>query len=613
MMYQYTKTSLITLMAVTVSIFSSLAQQSDETLHSTPWTAKVNANLPLNEYPRPNMERKNWQNLNGKWEYAILPVQEKPQSWQGQITVPFPVESYLSGVQKTVGKDNCLWYKKIFSTKSLKASEKLLLHFGAVDWQAEVWINGKLVGKHEGGYTAFSFDITAFLQTGQQEIILKVWDPTDDGQQARGKQVKRPGGIYYTPVTGIWQTVWLETVPESYIETYKIITDIDQNTVSIKPEGVGLKSGDKFQVKILNQKQKIASSQTSPSEVLEIKIPNAKLWTPEKPNLYDFELSIIRNGKAIDAVKGYFGMRKIAMMPDKNGVNRLFLNNKPVFQYGPLDQGYWPDGIYTAPTEEALVSDIELMKKSGFNMVRKHVKIEPLRWYYQCDKLGLLVWQDMPSGHDEIVPVKDHDHSIEGDFLAKKYNDVTRTAREEALFKDEWQAIIKQLYNFPSICMWVPFNESWGQFKTNEILKWTKSLDPTRLVDGPSGWIDRGEGDTHDFHMYGSRLKAVPTESHRALVIGEFGGLGHTVVGHTFSKNAWSYQGFKTEDELFEAYKQLIIKIKELKKLGFAAAVYTQLTDVETEINGLITYDREKLKINYQKLKQLHDELIYEE
>jgi beta-galactosidase/beta-glucuronidase len=586
------------------------AQQTLPKTMLTQWSAKVDKVMPLNDYPRPNMVRQGWQNLNGQWDYAILPKQQQATKWDGKILVPFAVESYLSGVQRTMGKDSALWYKRTFKVKKSKPGDRVLLHFGAVDWQAEVYLNGKKIGAHQGGYTSFTIDATANITGKQEELIVRVWDPTDDGKQARGKQVKNPGGIYYTPVTGIWQTVWLEVVPESYTASYKITTDIDKSTLSITPQIAGAKPGDQLSITIKDGDKQITVKQLAVSGAIVIDVPQAKLWSPESPDLYTFELSVNRNGKAVDKVSGYFGMRKIVVAKDAQGVDRLYLNNKEVFQYGPLDQGYWPDGIYTAANEEALVSDIKLMKDAGFNMVRKHVKVEPLRWYYQCDKLGLIVWQDMPSGYGEIVPVKDHDHSVEGDWMAKNYRDIDRDANNEAMYRNEWKDIVEQLYNFPSICLWVPFNESWGQFKTNEILKWTKELDPTRVVDGPSGWIDRGEGETHDYHLYGDRLKTLPVEKGRALVIGEFGGLGFAIPGHVYSDKAWSYKSIKNEDEFYTAYKELIDKVAELKKQGFSAAVYTQLTDVETEINGLVTYDREKIKTSLDKLKKLHDELI---
>ncbi|MES2732967.1 MAG: glycoside hydrolase family 2 TIM barrel-domain containing protein [Bacteroidota bacterium] len=584
------------------------AQSASSPHMLTPWSEKVEKPIPLNQYPRPNMVRANWQNLNGSWDYAITPkLMTKPTQWNGKIRVPFPVESYLSGVEKRVGADSTLWYKRSFAIVGNLAKKRVLLHFGGVDWQSTIFLNGKEIYTHRGGYTAFSVDITPNLKAGIQELLVQVWDPSDEGKQARGKQVKKPGGIYYTPATGIWQTVWYEVVPETYVESYRVSTNIDQSTVSFQPTLKEANSQDKVAIKVLLGTKVVATKvQANGGKAITIKVPNAQLWSPNSPTLYTIQLSLVRNNQVIDKVNGYFGMRKIEIAKDEKGTNRLYLNHKPVFQYGPLDQGYWPDGVYTAPTEEALLFDIQKMKEMGFNMVRKHAKVEPERWYYHCDRLGLLVWQDMPSGFGEIVPVKDHDHSIEGDWLAKNYQDVSRDPESEKDFRDEMMGMIEQLYNFPSICVWVPFNESWGQFKTNEMLQWTKSLDSTRLVDGPSGWVDRNGGDMHDYHLYGSRLKKLPLEDKRALVIGEFGGLGYAVKGHTYSKEVWSYQGYKNSEELGAAYEKLMSEILDLKQYGYAAAVYTQLTDVETEINGLITYDRQVIKVPAEQLKKIH-------
>jgi len=578
---------------------------------TTNWTDKVNADQPLPEYPRPALVRADWQNLNGRWDYAILPIKEAmPTQWQGKIVVPFPVESQLSGVEKQVGKDSTLWYRRQFTVNKSIGEKRYLLHFGASDWRTEVFLNGKQVGIHEGGYTGFSFDITPFLRGGEEMLTVKVWDPTDDGKQARGKQVKKPEGIYYTPVTGIWQTVWIEEVPETHIESYHVETAIDQSLVTIIPTVAQPTAADGLSLRISFQGKTVLDTAFSKVKEMVVPIKQANLWSPDTPSLYDFELAIVRNGQPLDQIRGYFGMRKIQIAKDEYGIYRMFLNNKPLFQYGPLDQGYWPDGIYTAPTEEALLSDIKTMKDIGFNMVRKHVKVEPQRWYYHCDKLGLIVWQDMPSGYGEIVPVKDHDHSIDSNWMDLHYEDVNRNQEEEEGFRNEWEAIIRQHINHPSICVWVPFNESWGQFKTNEILQWTKTLDPTRIVNGPSGWIDRGAGEMRDYHLYGDRLQMLPLEKNRALVIGEFGGLGYASPGHTYAKDAWSYQGFKHPADLQKAYADLLQKVNDLKQQGFAAAVYTQLTDVETEINGLITYDRKQLKIPADTLKRLHEKLI---
>ncbi|SFU54177.1 Glycosyl hydrolases family 2 [Pustulibacterium marinum] len=589
---------------VLITLFTVQAQE----VLKTPWTDQVEKEHPLNEYPRPQLQRDNWTNLNGSWAYAITNIQKEiPTTWDGEIVVPFPVESYLSGVQKRVTHEQLLWYKRNLEFQTANENEKVILHFGAVDYETEVYINGFFVGNHKGGYTAFEMDVTSFLKQGANDLVVKVHDPTMEGEQARGKQVKNPGGIYYTPVTGIWKTVWLENVPESYIKSNKITTGIDKSVVSIQTSIVNAKANDQLELKVFLDDKEVTTLSANSFETLEATINNAQLWTPDTPTLYTYSLAIIRDHKIVDKVEGYFGMRDIRIAKDDKGVQRLMLNHKPLFQYGPLDQGYWPDGIYTAPTEEALLWDIQQMKAMGFNMVRKHVKVEPERWYYHCDRIGLIVWQDMPSGYNEIVPVKDHDHSVEATWLDEHYNDLERSFDSENNYRTELKEMMSQLHNYPSICVWVPFNESWGQFKTNEILDYAESLDPSRVIDGPSGWIDRNGGELHDFHLYGNRLqKEFPLEDHRGLVIGEFGGLGYGVKDHVFSKEAWSYQGFKNEKQLKKAYQSLINRIVELKAAGFSAAVYTQLTDVETEINGLITYDRKVIKIAIEDLKELH-------
>ncbi|MGC4233651.1 MAG: glycoside hydrolase family 2 TIM barrel-domain containing protein [Niabella sp.] len=587
------------------------AQTSVNAYMPTPWTHKTDKAKPLNEYPRPQMVRSSWQNLNGAWQYAITDKDSDiPGKWEGEIIVPFPMESYLSGVQKRIDKTKKLWYQKNINIQK-RSDRNVLLHIGACDWQTRIYVNGKEIVTHEGGYIPIEQNITAYLNNGKNSIIISCWDPTDEGEQARGKQVSNPSGIYYTSVTGIWQTVWIEQVPKTYIKDYNVVTDIDHSTVTIQPEIVNPRSGDQYIVSILRLGKLVTQTTFSDTAFLKpMSIPGAKLWSPDQPDLYDLQLTIKRNNKVVDQVKGYFGMRKIAVAKDENGVQRIFLNNKPVFMYGPLDQGYWPDGIYTAPTEAALVSDIKRMKEMGFNTVRKHVKVEPSRWYYHCDVLGLLVWQDMPSGYGEIVPVKDHEHSIEGNWLARHYKDVERTEASEQVFRSEWAAIIRSLKKHPSIVVWVPFNESWGQFKTNEMLSWTKTLDPTRLVDGPSGWIDRGEGEMRDYHLYGERLdQSFPLEDRRSLVIGEFGGLGLAIKNHTMKKDSWGYSNYTSEKELLSAYIRLVDRIEAMKKDGFSAAIYTQLTDVETEINGIITYDRYQLKMPAASLKAIHEKL----
>jgi len=573
---------------------------------TTPWAEQVNPSQTLQEYPRPQLVRKNWKNLNGLWEYSIKPKTESfNQTYQGKILVPFAIESALSGVGKTVGKDSVLWYNTTFTIPSHMKGERLLLHFGAVDWEAEVFINGKSVGIHQGGFDPFTFDITDCLKKGNQQITVKVWDPTDEGPQPRGKQVRNPEGIWYTPVTGIWQTVWLEAVPETYIVSTKQTPDIDQQILKFNASIKYAKEGDRLRISAWDDQDKITEIEINPNEEAILAIKDQKLWSPSNPFLYDLKVELLRKGKVIDQVESYFAMRKTSIAKDANGIQRMMLNNKFVFQYGPLDQGWWPDGLYTAPTDEALKFDIEKTKEMGFNMIRKHIKVEPARWYYHCDKLGMLVWQDMPSG--DLGNRWDSRPGVFGLGTEKE-----RSPESENYYRKEWNSIMDALHNFPSIVVWVPFNEAWGQFKTEEITKWTMGKDPSRLVNSASGGNFFPVGHIIDLHNYPE--PAMPTPDifgeKQALVLGEFGGLGLPVEGHVWQqKDNWGYQSFKTTDELLKRYNSLMDKIPNLIKAGLSAAVYTQTTDVEIEVNGLMTYDREVIKIPAPQLKEIHQKL----
>ncbi len=574
---------------------------------TTPWAEKVNPANPLPEYPRPQLVRKDWTNLNGLWQYSILPKDRQtiPSTTQGNILVPFAVESALSGVGKTVGKDSILWYKKTVSIPAAK-NKKVLIHFGAVDWLCTVFVNGKEVGTHKGGYDPFSFDISGALVKGsKQEIAISVWDPSNDGPQPRGKQVKKPEGIWYTPVTGIWQTVWLETVPQTYIVSTTQTPDIDKKVLTVETAIENLQPGDEILISAWDGDTKITEQSMAANSSVSLSIPNAKLWSVESPFLYDLKCTVIRKGKMIDEVKSYFAMRKVSMKADKNGIQRMLLNDEFVFQYGPLDQGWWPDGLYTAPTDDALKFDIEKTKDMGFNMIRKHVKVEPARWYNYCDKMGVLVWQDMPSG--DLGNRWESRPGIYG-----RGTDKDRTAESENIFRTEWNEIMQDLHNFPSIIVWVPFNEAWGQFKTKEIVDWTIKKDPSRLVNTASGGNFVDVGHIIDLHNYPEPLMPDPElYGHtRILVLGEFGGLGLPVENHTWQeKNNWGYQTFKTKDQLLQRYAEFMDRFPDYISKGLSAAVYTQTTDVEVETNGLMTYDRKEIKIPVEKLKQLHQKL----
>ncbi|QRQ99633.1 glycoside hydrolase family 2 protein [Dyadobacter sandarakinus] len=575
----------------------------------TEWAAKV---VPANvhaEYPRPQLVRQHWFNINGLWDYAILPKasgETVPPAFQGKILVPFAVESSLSGVGKTVGKDSILWYHRVFDFSSKLKSQRVLLHFGAVDWKCDVFVNGKPAGTHQGGYDPFTFDITDLLsKKKQQEITVKVWDPSSDGPQPRGKQIKNPHAIWYTPVTGIWQTVWIETVADAYITDLPYTADIDQQTLKITPKVARAAAGDMVKIVALDGQTKVAEQSCAPGSECTLSIANAKLWSPENPFLYDLMVTVTRGGKVVDEAKSYFAMRKISMQADAAGIQRMMLNNKFLFQYGPLDQGWWPDGLYTAPTDEALKFDIIKTKEMGFNMIRKHVKVEPARWYRYCDELGMLVWQDMPSG--DLGNEWNPHPGITGNESEQQ-----RTPESENIYKTEWKAIMDANRHFPSIVVWVPFNEAWGQFKTTEITEWTMQYDPTRLVNSASGGNFFPTGHIVDLHNYPAPAMPRPDlfGAKQVIVLGEFGGLGLPVNDHTWQqKDNWGYQTFKNPEELYARYETFIKRFEPLIRKGLSAAVYTQTTDVEVETNGLMTYDRKVIKFPEAKLKEIHSKL----
>lgn len=557
----------------------------------TRWANDVSPENVLPEYPRPMMVRSQWLNLNGLWKFAIRPREAaRPQQFDGDILVPFPVESALSGVKKSVGEANRIWYRRNVQIPASWKGRRVLLHFDAVDWEATVWVNDKEIGIHRGGYDPFIFDVTEALnETATNEILLAVWDPTDSGYQPRGKQVNEPERIWYTSVTGIWQTVWMEPVPPASIKSLKVSPDIDAGVLRLLVEGCGTEKADTVEAIVLDVGQELAAAGGVPGKGFEIPIKDAKLWSPDSPFLYDLRVSLMRDGNVIDEVSSYFGMRKISLDKDTDGVTRIFLNNEALFQYGPLDQGWWPDGLYRAPTDEALRYDLEVLKKLGCNMLRKHVKVEPRRLYYWCDKLGLLVWQDMPNGDRHV---------------GREEPDIVRTPESARQFELELKRVIDALHNHPSVVMWVPFNEGWGQYDTARIVRWIKECDPTRLVNNASGWADRGVGDIHDVHKYPGPA-APPNESDRAAVLGEFGGLGLPVEGHTWQdKENWGYRSYTTAEELTTAYLDLLKKLKPLIDGGLSAAVYTQTTDVEIEVNGLMTYDRARIKMSVDEVTE---------
>ncbi len=568
---------------------SQAAWQAAKGPLTTRWAKDVSPANAHPEYPRPQMVRKEWLNLNGLWDFGVAARDATRAAFTTQILVPFPAESALSGVMRPISEADRLWYRRTFDLPNNWRGRRVLLNFGAADFEATVWVNGREVGRHRGGYDAFSFDITEALKpVGANELIVAAWDPTDAGTQPRGKQVRKPNGIWYTSTSGIWQTVWLEPVSATYITRLKVTPDVDNSTVTVRATTTPTLGVCMVEAAIREGSKVLYTASVKAGGMITMPVTNAHLWSPEDPHLYSLSVAVKLGSRTLDKVESYFGMRKISLGKDDKSFTRLLLNNKPYFQFGPLDQGFWPDGLYTAPTDQALRYDIEMTKKLGFNLARKHVKIEPDRWYYWCDKLGLLVWQDMPSG-DKYIGGQDPD--------------ITRSPESAKEFEQELTALVQGRGNHPCIVMWVPYNEGWGQWDTARIVELIKKLDPTRLVDDASGWTDRGVGDVNDMHKYPGPGSPEPEEK-RAVVLGEFGGLGLPVSGHTWqSQKNWGYRSFADSDALTTAYVDLAEKLFPLiDEKGLSAAVYTQTSDVEIEVNGLMTYDRALVKMDTNKV-----------
>lgn len=573
----------------------------------TPFGKKVTVDNVWQEYPRPQLVRGEWMNLNGLWEYAIRPVNEKKVTeYDGSILVPFCVESALSGVGKTVKKENNLWYRRTFQVPEKWNMKRIILHFGAVDYATTVWINGKKAGEHKGGFVPFSFDITPYLKkSGEQQIVVSVWDPVDEGYQPRGKQVNDPKGIFYTSVTGIWQTVWLEPVEAVSINSFYPVSDIEKKNVTFHTSLTNPKGNETLHIRVKDGDKMVAEIQGKANEPLTAHIPDAQLWSPDNPYLYDLELTLSNGNAVLDKATSYCALRKIALGKNSNGQTAILLNNEALFQYGTLDQGWWPDGLHTPPSEEAMKYDLIKLKEMGFNMLRKHIKIEPARLYYDCDKLGLIVWQDMPSGFK--TGEEETNNRMPWDKV-----DWEKPKDEALLFEQELKAMIDNFRFFQSIVMWVNFNEGWGQYDTERISDWVKAYDPDRLVNAISGWTDRNCGDIFDMHQYPHPC-AEPYEKFpgRAVVLGEFGGLGWPVENHLWftDRESGGYQTFHDGVRFTNQYISLIQQLKAARYTGITAAVYTQTTDVEGEVNGMLTYDREICKIDPQTLRILHADL----
>ncbi|MDL2220953.1 beta-galactosidase [Parabacteroides sp. OttesenSCG-928-N08] len=569
----------------------------------TKWAEEINPSNVLPEYPRPQMVRDAWVNLNGLWEYAIKAKgAAEPTAFDGQILVPFAIESSLSGVMKEVGDKNELWYKREFTVPAAWKNRDILLNFGAVDWRADIFINDILIGTHQGGFTPFSFNITPYLSNkGNQKLVVRVWDPTDKGFQPRGKQVNRPEGIWYTPVTGIWQTVWLEPVATDHITAIKAIPDVDNSTVAVTVEGAVCSANNVVEVQLLENGKVIASAKGLQGKTVRLGIQNPILWDVENPHLYDMKVTLAKNGKVVDEVKSYTAFRKVSMKRDATGVMRMQLNDKNVFHYGPLDQGWWPDGLFTAPTDEALLYDVIKTKEWGYNMIRKHVKVEPARWYYHCDREGILVWQDMPSG------------DMGNQWDMRNYNggtDKKRTQESIDNYYQEWKEIMDFCMSSPAVVVWVPFNEAWGQFDTEKAAEFTKQYDPSRLVNPASGGNFRACGDILDLHNYpGPNMFLYDPQ--RVTVLGEYGGIGLPLQNHLWQTDRnWGYVQFKNSDEVTAEYVKYAKELKAMVARGFSGAVYTQTTDVEGEVNGLMTYDRKVIKINEAEVRKINQEVI---
>lgn len=574
----------------------------------TVWAEKVTPANVWQSYPRPQLQRAAWMNLNGLWKYAVTDktVARKDVSFDGEILVPFAIESSLSGVQRSFLPSDKLWYQREFALDPSWKNKSILLHFGAVDYECQVWINNRLVGRHKGGNNPFSFDITGYIKkNGVQYIEIAVTDPTDTESISRGKQQLNQEGIWYTPVSGIWQTVWMEAVDKTHIRQVLPSADIEEKSVKLDFNIAGVKGSETLKIEVLEDGKVVKTVERKVHDNVEINVPNAVLWTPETPKLYHLNITLTDKGRVLDQVKSYFALRKVDTRKDTCGYNRICLNNQPIFQYGPLDQGWWPDGLLTPPSEEAMLWDMVKLKEMGFNMIRKHIKVEPEQYYYYADSLGLMMWQDMVSGFATSRKKEEH-------VSPAAITDWSASHDHSSQWQSEMFEMIDRLRFYSCITTWVVFNEGWGQHNTVEIVNKVMKYDDSRLINGVTGWTDRGVGAMYDVHNYPVTSMILPTTNgDRISVLGEFGGYGWTIKEHIWNPNMrnWGYKNIDGAMALIDNYGRLVYDLETLIAQGLSAAVYTQTTDVEGEVNGLITYDRKVVKIPEGLLHLMHDRL----
>jgi hypothetical protein len=576
----------------------------------TRWGRELDPDCPLNDYPRPQLKRENWACLNGVWEFAFCDAgAPEPEYWDGEIVVPFSPESLLSGVGRQLQPGQTLWYRRKLHLDIIPAGTRLLLHFGAVDQCCAVFINGAEAGKHAGGYWPFCFDITGLIKEGDNELAVSVADDSDGGIQAYGKQKLKRGGIWYTAQSGIWQTVWAEYVPRQYIESVRITPRFRDSRVEFALEFAGEGTPPEYRIEVFAEGRTVSEGSFKGAEA-SLPLEGFRSWSPDDPFLYT-----VRITAGEDTVESYFGIREFGTVCDKNGHKRLALNGKPIFHSGLLDQGYWSDGLYTPPSDEAMAWEIKELKKLGFNMLRKHIKIEPLRWYYHCDRLGMLVWQDFVSGGGPYRPLVTQALPFAGVRLRDdRYGIFARKSEEgRKAFEADAARTLSLLYNAVCIAVWVPFNEGWGQFDARRIAGKVREADPTRLVDHASGWHDQKSGDFKSRHIYYRKFRMKPDPAGRIQVLSEFGGYSSPAEGHMASDTLFGYRMYRDFQALSAAYEKLYrSEVLPAVKNGLSAAVYTQVSDVEDEINGLFTYDRELMKVDAETVRRINAELIKE-